>query len=147
MQALASADVLLIAAGAGFSADSGLPVYDSIAVDQTYASLGVTYSDLCSPQMMAEQPDLFYGFWGMCCNMYGSAPLHAGYTLLNRWAEEAQQRLPASAEVQPCWVYTSNVDGVRPLFYLSVAYCLSSCRSFPSLQRAGWVPYGDTRLL
>jgi hypothetical protein len=50
----------------------------------------------------------------MCCNMYRSAPLHAGYTLLNRWAEEAQQRLPASTEVQPCWVYTSNVDGVRP---------------------------------
>ena len=33
------------------------------------------------------------------------------YTLLNRWAEEAQLRLPANSPVQPCWVYTSNVDG------------------------------------
>ncbi len=113
--------MLLIAAGAGFSADSGLPVYDSIAADQTYASLGVSYSDLCSPQMMAEQPDVFYGFWGTCCNMYRSAPLHAGYKLLNRWAEEAQQRLPAGAEMQPCWVYTSNVDGrPRTRFHSSV---------------------------
>jgi hypothetical protein len=110
-QALASADVLLIAAGAGFSADSGLPVYDSIAADACYASMGITYSDLCNPLMMVEQPELFYGFWGMCCNMYKCAPLHEGYALLNRWAEEAQQRLPANAALQPCWVYTSNVDG------------------------------------
>jgi NAD-dependent SIR2 family protein deacetylase len=103
--------VLLIAAGAGFSADSGLPVYDSIAADPIYASAGVTYSDLCDPLMMVENPELFFGFWGMCCNTYRSAALHSGYTLLNRWAEEAQLRLPANAPVQPCWVYTSNVDG------------------------------------
>ena len=57
LQALASADVLLIAAGAGFSADSGLPVYDSIAADTSYSSIGVTYSDLCSPLMMVECPE------------------------------------------------------------------------------------------
>ena len=78
-QALASADVLLVAAGAGFSADCGLPVYDSIAADPLYASAGITYSDLCSPLMMVEHPDLFFGFWGLCCNMYRAAPLHAGY--------------------------------------------------------------------
>ncbi len=72
-QAFAFADVLLIAAGAGFSADSGLPVYDSIADDARYASAGITYSDLCNPLMMIEQPELFYGFWASCCNMY--APL------------------------------------------------------------------------
>ena len=69
-QAFAFADVLLIAAGAGFSADSGLPVYDSIADDARYASTGITYSDLCNPLMMIEQPELFYGFWASCCNMY-----------------------------------------------------------------------------
>ncbi len=103
--------MLLIAAGAGFSADSGLPVYDSIAKDPLYASAGITYSDLCEPLMMVENPELFFGFWGSCCNTYRSAPLHAGYVLLNRWAEEAQLRLPANAALQPCWVYTSNVDG------------------------------------
>ena len=111
LQALASADVLLIAAGAGFSADSGLPVYDSIAADPSYAAMGITYSDLCSPLLMAEKPELFYGFWGTCSNLYRAAPLHAGYALLNRWAEQAQQRRQTEADVQPCWVYTSNVDG------------------------------------
>ena len=98
-QALASADVLLIAAGAGFSADSGLPVYDSIAVDQTYASLGVTYSDLCSPQMMAEQPDLFYGFWGTCCNMYATPPfLHYVFVTFSQVRERAAARRVYTAE-------------------------------------------------
>jgi NAD-dependent SIR2 family protein deacetylase len=103
--------VLLIAAGAGFSADCGLPVYDSIAEDPLYAAAGVTYGDLCNPLMMVERPELFFGFWGTCCNMYRAAPLHTGYTLLNRWAEDAQRRMQTGAQVQPCWVYTSNVDG------------------------------------
>ena len=144
-QALASADVLLIAAGAGFSADSGLPVYDSIAVDACYASMGITYSDLCHPLMMVEQPELFYGFWGMCCNMYKCAPLHEGYALLNRWAEEAQQRLPADAAMRSCWVYTSNVDGDPHVpiqsptphdHHVTRHTSHVVCRSVSSLQRA-----------
>ena len=145
-QAIAAADVLLIAAGAGFSADSGLPVYDSIAADACYAAMGVTYSDLCNPLLMAENPELFYGFWGTCGNQYQSAPLHAGYALLNRWAEQAQRRPQTAADVQPCWVYTSNVDGS----VLSLCQCLSAvttCRSVPSLQRTCRRPHRSTRLL
>ena len=134
-QALASADVLLVAAGAGFSADSGLPVYDSIAADESYASMGIAYSDLCNPLMMVERPELFFGFWGECCNLYKAAPLHAGYSLLNRWAEEARQRLPANADLQPCWVYTSNVDGNahRPLVSRDHAHRPLVSRDRPSI--------------
>jgi NAD-dependent SIR2 family protein deacetylase len=138
-QALASTDVLLVAAGAGFSADSGLPVYDSIASDALYASMGIAYSDLCNPLMMVERPELFFGFWGECCNLYKAAPLHAGYSLLNRWADEARQRLPAHTDLQPCWVYTSNVDGTHTVLSCHVIarpHHVITRRSISSLQRA-----------
>jgi len=51
-RALLSATHVLIAAGAGFSKDSGLPVYDEIAHEPAWNERGLTYSDLCRPSMM-----------------------------------------------------------------------------------------------
>jgi len=51
-RALLSATHVLIAAGAGFSKDSGLPVYDEIAREPAWNERGLTYSDLCRPCMM-----------------------------------------------------------------------------------------------
>lgn len=41
--AIAAADYLLVAAGAGFSADSGLPIYADVARDPKWRSLGLSY--------------------------------------------------------------------------------------------------------
>ncbi|TYZ58577.1 hypothetical protein PybrP1_009957 [[Pythium] brassicae (nom. inval.)] len=133
---IAAADFLLVAAGAGFSADSGLPVYNDIASVAAYEALGVDYQDLCDPYWLEEDEEIFYGFWGHCFNAYRDAASHRGYEILRRWKQQlvrkrgdrrAFQRtfqqlrvsgaLPASATVfpdsvtsDPFFVYTSNVD-------------------------------------
>ena len=62
------ADALVIAAGAGFSADSGLPVYKDIADVAAYHKMGVTYADLCDPAWQRKDAEIFFGFWGSCFN-------------------------------------------------------------------------------
>ena len=63
-----SADFLIVAAGAGFSADSGLPVYKDIADVAAYHRMGVTYADLCDPVWQRKDAEIFFGFWGSCFN-------------------------------------------------------------------------------
>ncbi len=50
--AILKATHLLVAAGAGFSADSGLPCYDAIASVQAYQEQDITYADLCTPSLL-----------------------------------------------------------------------------------------------
>ena len=56
------ADYLLINAGAGFSADSGLPVYNDIADVPAYHEMGVSYADLCDPVWIEKDAHVFFGF-------------------------------------------------------------------------------------
>eukprot|EP00122_Pirum_gemmata_P019894 Pgem_evm2s18610 len=56
-------DFLLVTCGAGFSADSGLPVYKDIADDPEYTESQLSYSDLCSPECMETNPKMFFRFW------------------------------------------------------------------------------------
>ena len=83
--AIASATHLLIAAGAGFSADSGLPVYADIAAVPEYAARGLTYQELCTTQLLASDPAAAYGFWRSCVEQYRRATPHEGYAILERW--------------------------------------------------------------
>ncbi|KAG8469173.1 hypothetical protein KFE25_007691 [Diacronema lutheri] len=85
--ALVRCDFLLIAAGAGFSADSGLAVYKDIASVPAYRAARLSYADLCNPLWLAKDPELFFGFWGSCFNTYMQTPPHAGYALLARWRD------------------------------------------------------------
>ncbi|GKT14587.1 hypothetical protein ADUPG1_010515 [Aduncisulcus paluster] len=87
-QALEDGDLLLILAGAGFSADSGLATYDSIASNPMYSSLGLDYADLCDTAWLAKDPDIFFGFWGNCYNSYVKAKPHPGYSILSNWCEK-----------------------------------------------------------
>jgi hypothetical protein len=97
-RAIKEADFVLVCAGAGFSKDSGLPVYDEIAAP--YKRQGYDYSDLCRPELMASDPSLFYGFWGHCFNLYSETMPHGGYVTLFNWITG-----------KDCYIYTSNVDG------------------------------------
>lgn len=108
--AIFRADYILVAAGAGFSADSGLPVYNDIARIPVYKEMGVTYQDLCTTGWVQaphsiDDLEIFYGFWGDCFNMYRSTKPHKGYQLLLDWSS---RHLPSSSHM---FIYTSNVDG------------------------------------
>ena len=50
--AIRAADLLLVATGAGFSADSGLPTYVDCARLPPYLSRGLSYRDLCVPDWL-----------------------------------------------------------------------------------------------
>jgi len=64
--AIAQADVLLLLTGAGWSADSGLSVYKDVADVKAYRDRNLTYSSICEPHWLEDDPELFYGFWGKC---------------------------------------------------------------------------------
>lgn len=71
-------NLVLLATGAGFSADSGLAVvrlffskisfekYKDIANVPAYHKLGLTYRDLCVPRWLGTNPELFYGIQCTC---------------------------------------------------------------------------------
>eukprot|EP00164_Ancoracysta_twista_P020060 GFYU01035654.1.p1 GENE.GFYU01035654.1~~GFYU01035654.1.p1 ORF type:complete len:149 (-),score=17.07 GFYU01035654.1:6-452(-) len=87
-EAIRDADFLLVAAGAGFSADSGLPVYADVATQSVYKELDVNYQDLCDPHLLEVNAPLFYGFWLDCMDRYRDTQPHAGYSILARWRRE-----------------------------------------------------------
>lgn len=113
---LHSAEVLLVIAGAGFSADSGLATYLDVADIDCYKRKGWRYRDLCRPFVTdadlqiergqcssddeqgaslratceedARHPQFFYGFWGQCVNDYRKVRPHEGYDIIARWGRE-----------------------------------------------------------
>ncbi|KAE8995285.1 hypothetical protein PR001_g20127 [Phytophthora rubi] len=137
---LAAADFLLIATGAGFSADSSLPVYADIAKVDAYKLMDVEYQDVCDPYMLEQDEEVFYGFWGSCTNSYRDTKYHPGYHILRKWRDakcgtnygnnadekrssfraafdrlNACDALPSGVTADsvtdgPFFVYTSNVD-------------------------------------
>ncbi len=90
VQAVASADALLIAAGAGMGVDSGLPDFRG---DQgfwkaypPYQKLGLRFTALANPQWFATDPALAWGFYGHRLNLYRAALPHEGFRILQSWA-------------------------------------------------------------
>lgn len=106
-EAVKRANFVLIAAGAGFSADSGLPVYKDIAYQ--YEELGFDYQDLCDPDWFFDDVNLAYGFWIGCRNEYRKVKAHDGYGILKKWENLLIKK--ANGLYQPFFIYTSNVDG------------------------------------
>ena len=101
-------DFLLIATGAGFSVDSGLPTYNQVAQNPVYHRQDIDYSDLCRMQCLKTRPSLFYGFWGSCFNAYSDATPHHGYMILKQWCDKKPTN---DFNLAPYFFYTSNVDG------------------------------------
>ncbi|RLN10739.1 hypothetical protein BBI17_007174 [Phytophthora kernoviae] len=95
---LAAVDFLIVATGAGFSADSSLPVYADIAKVEVYEKMGVEYQDLCDPYMLEQDEELFYGFWGSCTNSYRDTEHHRGYQILRKWRDIIRSKDSANSD-------------------------------------------------
>lgn len=96
---LRSADALLIGAGAGMSADSGIAVYRG--PNGRYSSPQVL-ADANADAFAANPDDAAEAYRQRYADVLSAAP-HEGYAVLNCW----RQQLPHGA-----YVYTSNVDAM-----------------------------------
>lgn len=116
--AIAQADVLLLLTGAGWSADSGLSVYKDVADVKAYRDRDLTYSTICEPHWLDDDPELFYGFWGKCFNDYRDTTEHEGYHIVKRWRDSMFDRTATAnalatrhgGAAQAFYSFTSNVD-------------------------------------
>jgi NAD-dependent SIR2 family protein deacetylase len=96
------ADYIAVFAGAGCSADCGLPVYRDIAKGNSTA--GKTYRELCDPAWLSSNPEVFFEFFGSCHDLYLRVKPHPGYQQL---LQLLQQKGPDKT-----FVLTSNVDAM-----------------------------------
>ncbi len=103
-EALAAADAVLVATGAGMGVDSGLPDFRG---EQGFwrayppmKKLGLSFYDLADPRWFRDDPTLAWGFYGHRLNLYRATRPHRGFTLLRDLAGS-----------RPLFAFTSNVDG------------------------------------
>ncbi len=102
--AIASADALLIAAGAGMGVDSGLPDFRGPGgfwrAYPTARLLNLDFEELANPVWFDRDPQLAWGFYGHRRNLYRATRPHEGFGILHHWAKQ-----------KDFFVFTSNVDG------------------------------------
>ena len=83
---IASADGLIISAGAGMGVDSGLPDFrGNEGMWEHYPALGklrIGFSSIANPQAFAENPERAWGFYGHRLIMYRQTVPHLGFRLL-----------------------------------------------------------------
>lgn len=105
-EAIAGADALVIAAGAGMGVDSGLPDFRGSEgfwrAYPPFEELGYHFPDLANPRWFTDDPELAWGFYGHRLHLYRTTPPHDGFRILREWAQ---------ARPQGAFIYTSNVDG------------------------------------
>ncbi len=104
--AIATADALLIGAGAGMGVDSGLPDFRGKQgfwrAYPPYQRLGLDFIALANPRWFAEDATLAWGFYGHRMALYRQTIPHEGFSILRRWANRMNRG---------AFVFTSNVDG------------------------------------
>src|SRR3954453_17590825 len=91
-EALATADALLIGAGAGMGVDSGLPDFRGPqgfwGAYPPYAKLGLGFSAVATPAWFASDPPFGWGFYGHRLDLYRRTRPHPGFAILRRWADK-----------------------------------------------------------
>src|ERR1700692_2480193 len=87
---IASADALLIGAGAGMGVDSGLPDFrGNEGFWKAYPPFrGRKFVEISNPYWFRSDPKLAWGFFGHRMHLYRSATPHRGFEILHRWAEK-----------------------------------------------------------
>lgn len=103
---IASADGILITAGAGMGVDSGLPDFRGDegfwAAYPALARSGVDFMSIANPQAFEENPRQAWGFYGHRLALYRRTVPHRGFSLL----KALSNRMTHGA-----FIITSNVDG------------------------------------
>jgi NAD-dependent SIR2 family protein deacetylase len=104
--AVAQADGIVIAAGAGMGVDSGLPDFRGNAgfwrAYPALAAAGIAFMDIATPRAFHTDLRRAWGFYGHRLALYRQTVPHAGFGLLRKWADTKRNG---------CFVFTSNVDG------------------------------------
>jgi NAD-dependent SIR2 family protein deacetylase len=104
--AIASAEALIVAAGAGMGVDSGLPDFRGREgfwnAYPPYRQLGLSFEELANPEWFESDPALAWGFYGHRLGLYRRTRPHRGFATLLRWAGRVRHG---------AFVITSNVDG------------------------------------
>src|SRR5438477_10490343 len=89
--ALASADALLIGAGAGMGVDSGLPDFRGPEGFwrhyPAFRARELRFEQMANPAWFRRDPHLAWGFYGHRWNLYRATEPHEGFAILRRWAE------------------------------------------------------------
>lgn len=105
-EAIATAEALVVGAGAGMGVDSGLPDFRGNAgfwkAYPAYRELGLDFASMANPAWFDSDPELAWGFYGHRLELYRRTRPHDGFGVLLRWA--SRMRYGA-------FVFTSNVDG------------------------------------
>ncbi|MEM7385569.1 MAG: Sir2 family NAD-dependent protein deacetylase [Verrucomicrobiota bacterium] len=103
---LASADAVMIAAGAGMGVDSGMPDFRGPQgfwkAYPAYEKLGFNFQEMANPRHFRENPELGWGFYGHRSNLYRDLAPHSGFNDLLIYAR---------ARAKGFFVLTTNVDG------------------------------------
>ena len=103
---IATADALLITAGAGMGVDSGLPDFRGDGgfwrCYPRLAQLGLTFEDMAQPRWFRQDARMAWAFYGHRRMLYRRTTPHAGFAALLRVAHSRPRGY---------FVYTSNVDG------------------------------------
>jgi NAD-dependent SIR2 family protein deacetylase len=103
---IATAEALLISAGAGMGVDSGLPDFRSDGgfwrAYPRLAELGVAFEDMAQPRWFRQDARMAWAFYGHRRMLYRRTTPHAGFAALLRVAHSRPRGY---------FVYTSNVDG------------------------------------
>ncbi|MGE5664543.1 MAG: SIR2 family NAD-dependent protein deacylase [Deltaproteobacteria bacterium] len=104
--AIGTAEVLIIVAGAGMGVDSGLPDFRGERgfwnAYPMYERLGISFVGAANPAHFQDDPAFGWGFYGHRTNLYRATEPHEGFRILRRWI--ARFGLAQ-------FVATSNVDG------------------------------------
>lgn len=103
---ISQADSIIVAAGAGMGANSGLPTFrGNDGFWKAYPALGdaqFNFQSIACPDAFYSHPQLAWGFYAHRLSLYREAQPHAGFDLLKKWGNQK----PHGAAV-----FTSNVDG------------------------------------
>lgn len=137
--AIAAADGLVVAAGAGMGVDSGLPDFRGNEGFwrhyPPYRHLR-SFIEMAQPRGFLEDPAIAWGFYGHRRRLYLETTPHEGFGILRRWGAER----PTGA-----FVFTSNVDGHFQQAGFDpdrVVECHGTLLRDQCLHRCGQAPWG-----
>lgn len=106
-----SAAFVIVGAGAGMSADSGVQTYQQVDDSDFLTSRNLSYRDVSSIDLLAKNPTLFAQWAERCIEKFRSSEPHNGYTLL-RDLQQHMNNEPRNAELCEA-LHRAMRNGVR----------------------------------